>query len=250
MFRPHIFRALFQKDIGGVAGVSDSWFDADLYNVDGGSGKVRSFANYIDQTQILDQANNALQAAIPVGDPAINNRSCTIFTGGIRYRSTAASSSWRFCSDGTGCEIFVGSIPNDAAGVWVFLSTGASGGPGLALYTVTGTTYILLSNNSGGNVINTSIGSYTVGNGTYINNSYTNPNWRIAYRTLAPVTGVAAAVPYVGDPQGPLMLGANYAGGQPAVNWKWSFLYAFRRSLTSATRAISQEYIRSITGVF
>jgi hypothetical protein len=53
MFRPHIFRALFQKDIGGVAGVSDCWFDADLYTVDGGSGKVLDFVDYIDQTHIL-----------------------------------------------------------------------------------------------------------------------------------------------------------------------------------------------------
>jgi hypothetical protein len=60
--RPHVFRALFREDIGGIAGVSDSWFDASYTVTDGVSGKTQDFVDYIDSSHALRQTTAGQQA--------------------------------------------------------------------------------------------------------------------------------------------------------------------------------------------
>ncbi len=250
MFRPHIFRALFQKDIGGVAGVSDSWFDADL--VDSSAGKVVSFKNYIDQTQLFTQAVAGNRVNDPVADASFNNaKTCTFTATTEYYISSLAASFFTFEHAGTGAENFVTFLPA-VAGAGVLLGN-ASGANPTAQIDVTGgkASYVVRNAFPVPLVINT-VGTSTItGLATYINTSYSLtqiPQWSLRVKTAQEASGAVAVAPVATDPAVPMSLGSLGTGGV-LFNGRFRAAYMLRRYFTSGERTIAQQFIRSQTGI-
>lgn len=105
--RPNVFRAAFQKDIGGVAGVSDSWFDASYYVVDGVSGKVSDLVDYIDPTHTFRQATSAVQPAVPASDVAFGGANVLVFANNEFFVSTRPASRKGLDADGLPVDVVV-----------------------------------------------------------------------------------------------------------------------------------------------
>jgi hypothetical protein len=102
-------------------------FTADLYVIDGGSGKMRAAADHNDVAHWLDQSNTTLQCALPAGHADFGGKLCLTFAGAEWYQSNQIAK-WPFLSDGTGCEIsFAFTNTTVAAGNRIYLTTRTTG---------------------------------------------------------------------------------------------------------------------------
>jgi hypothetical protein len=120
--RPNVFRTAFQKNIGGVSGESDVWWDGSYVAIDGG-GKVSDAIDYIDNAHTLRQASmGALQVAAPVADAAMANALSLPFVGTQVYQSTRAASLFSYLNN-TPSRIIVCAKPTSATGVQIILET-------------------------------------------------------------------------------------------------------------------------------
>lgn len=264
--RPNVFRALFQKDIGGVSGVSDSWFDASYYVLDGVSGKVSDFVDYIDPTHTLRQATSANQCAVPSAVAAMNNALCVQGTGVEFYTSTRAPSAWKYLHDGGGAEhrhVFIGdntsvdqtlhstcNVLSGSTSVGSFTETSFAAGNLLGgLFVTNGTT-----SPANGRIISASgfiVQSSGSGNPTYIGGSYlegSGTDYIVYVRGSIAVSGSTTGVPAASDPSFTLRLFQNYSTTLP-FKGRWRAGYFVRRVLSAAHRTIVQQWIQKETGI-
>jgi hypothetical protein len=106
-------------------------FNADLYVIDGGSGKVRAIVDYWDLQHWLDQSDTTKQCALPAAHADFQGKLCLTFVSAsaTRYQSNRSAASWGpYTRDGTpGAEICAALTPTDASGTRIVLSTGTSG---------------------------------------------------------------------------------------------------------------------------
>jgi hypothetical protein len=251
--RPNVFRCLFRKDIGGVAGVSESWFDA-AFTVESG-GKVTDFIDYVDTTHALNQSNGSLQVAAPTADAALSNAfSATFVPASVtRYVSTRLSSSFRFWQNGTGVHIYLTWVPVGATTTYL-VSTRAGGGAaengGTILRLSTGAVNASWTNGTT-QMTNPSGGNAVAGTGTFCSFSYSeteSPEYNLKLKTTSLGSGSSLVAPIAADPQGTLTLGSGTTGTAPA-NMRFRSLHVFRRVLTSAADLIVRQRIQYETGL-
>ncbi len=239
--RPHIFRATFLKDIGGVSGVSDSWFDPNYVAVDGGSGKVQSFIDYIDISHLLSQASAGFQVVAPTADAAFANALSALFVAAsvTRYVSTRSAAAWGFVFNGTGVDLLhVFRTPR--TGTQVVAACGGTNpilqhyftAAGDATLQVTG-----LSANAAA-AITANVGFYTEW----------SANANYAWRRKGTSAASGVFTPVVGDPNTTYTLGATGSFAFPA-DMNFRAMYSHRRVLNTSERTVHQQFIQSQTGV-
>jgi hypothetical protein len=125
--RPHIFRALYSKDIGGVPGASDVWFDAGFAATDG--LKTQALLDYVDSSHLWSQGGGSNQAAAPAVDAAVNNAPTIAFTaaGSHRYDSSrGAAATFGWFHDGTNAHVYLVLVPTSTAGAQFYVGNTAS----------------------------------------------------------------------------------------------------------------------------
>jgi hypothetical protein len=251
MFRPHIFRALFQKDIGGVAGVSDCWFDADLYTVDGGSGKVLDFVDYIDQTHSLRQPVAGKQVVVPAADAALSNSLSATFAGAEWYLSNRPASSWTYLIAGTGMEVISTYVPIDSGIEYFIVSTRPSNHGYCCSRTAAGTNRFLVIGPGGS--FSSIVGAMPATTATYADHSSVYPSvdqWVNRVKSTVVASGAFGYVPTgVGSNAGSLMLGAGSGGLAFFASMRFRSVYLFQRVLASAERLIVQQWNQRTTGI-
>lgn len=253
--RPNVFRALFQKDIGGVAGVSDSWFDASYYVVDGVSGKVSDFVDYVDPSHTLRQATSANQVAAPSADAALANALTATFSGSQWYTSTRSASSWTYLHDGTGFEATTVLTPTSTPALQAVWATRTGGGVVVGCqHYFAGTTLSMAVGNGTANIFGpnptTSAGQVSAGSSTYFTASYSegsSPEGSIRKNGTVVASGASLAAPSASAAASTLRFGA-FSDGSP-LNARVRSKCFFRRVLSAAHRTIVQQWIQRETGL-
>jgi len=255
--RPNTFRGLFRKGPG--AGEGDSWFDANYYVVDGVSGKVSDFVDYIDNTHTLRQATSAQQVAVPSADAVLGGALSANFVAvsSNRYDSTRAPSAWTYLHAGVGSEVVVSFVPNtNPASYLVCTEPGtATTQAGFIAYWSSGGSARCFVGTGAATVFDTgAVGSGTmpVGVGTYMSVSYlegrTPSEVVVSARSAAIYSSNSAVNPSSVDPSATLRLGSGTTG-TAATNARVRGLYTFRRVLSAAHRTIVQQWIQRETGI-
>jgi len=242
MGRPHIFRALFQKNIGGVSGTSDMWVDANLYSLDGVSGKVQSLVDYIDNTHGLNQSTAANQAAVPVTSASFNNQLTLTFTDSC-YQSNRSTALWTFLQNTSDIFMVFRNTSYPATGVYLETFNFGDGFNGATSTSAT-------------------MGAALYRSGATLSGAVTAsavPTTPLFYRcSIRPTTlqlKLTGQSQLSASPTGTattagksLCLGARAASVLP---WKAEFcaLWIFRRGLSTAERTIMESYALAKYGV-
>jgi hypothetical protein len=246
--RPHIFRALFRKDIGGVAGVSDSWFDTDFCAVDGVSGKAQSWVDYIDNTHLARQTVSGSQAALPSANVNFASSKTAPFSASY-YPSNRAASAFTFRHDGTGMEETTVFSPTSLALTYIYSSTRPAG-IGASIGWNPPTPSFAVSKASGFAILSLA-GSLTANVPTYLDAYYSetaSPEFEFRVKGTVVDSGASSQAPDTASPNDTYSIGGNPTGTFTAP-MDWSATYLFRRPLNAAQRTVKQNFIRGRTGV-
>lgn len=249
-----LFRGLFQKDIGGVPGVSDSRFDADYYAIDGGSGKVSDFIDYVDPTHTLHQGTGANQVAIPAAYGPMAGAFAASFLGSQFYDSNRAASAWPYLHNGSGCGLTSVLSPQSSDAtfrVWLSTRTGTNVGFNAYRQGSTMTTVPLEVTNGSASIspassILTAADAPTYWTATY--SETVSPEFSYYLKSSSGGTGASTAAPSASNPAATLRMGAQVGGGSGFLAF-WNTLISHRRVLSAAERTIEQQFILSTTGI-
>lgn len=263
--RPNLFRATFRR--AAVAAESDCWFDASYYNVDGVSGKVSGFVDYIDSGHWLYRSTTSQQVAVPSADAAAAGSLTAPFLGSQYYDSTRAASRFRYRHDGSGVEEMclgvITAISGTAPGFWACTRSIQSFnevGAGLASLSSGGRFIVGNSTAVGGTTspIDTSYCSPSpvVGSLYLMHASYKEaiaPEWRFTLDAAAGSTlysGASNVAPEAAtDPQGTLRLGAGIPQLVIPLTARWRLFASWRRVLSITERVIARAHLKTTTGL-
>jgi hypothetical protein len=251
-------RTIFDVTSGGQRG---SVFTSDYYALDGGTGKVSDFVDYIDNTHTLHQGTSAQQAAVPATDANLRGAKSTTFANQW-YDSTRAASLWKYLHDGTGMTIINVFVPNTASNGFYSVCGTVSGlnidtGVGLYhrwLHGATRTVYLYVSRASATRTVSAQVASLaTLGQnvGSVTDCSYqeaTSPEYNVRIANVSVVSGSSAAAPSAANPDATLRLGADVLGGQPAA-MRWRATLLAPKTLSAAERAAVYAWILADTGI-
>lgn len=251
--RPNVFRALYRKDIGGVSGVSDSWFDAGLTTVDGGSGKINALVDYVDTSHALTQGGSTQQCALPAADASMGGALTLTFAGGQYYDSNRAPSWWTFLHDGTGSTIRLVFTPTNVSATTIALATilGTNSGMQFVLGN-TGTVQVAIYNASAAIAAPvTAASALSNGTATYTSISYSesaSPEYDLRMKSTSSATGSTTDAPLSTAPAFTFCLGTRGNRAVP-LQARVRALYIHRRVLSSVEHLIEQQFTTSTTGI-
>lgn len=196
-----------------------SVFDAGYYALDGASGKVAAFIDYLDPTHTLAQGTSANQVSAPAPDAAFNNEASVSFTATQYYTSSRAASAFRYLHDGTGCTMIAVCTVSDLSATRALLATrGTSAATGIRWGFVSTPAYSFVALNGATNVVTAQTGTPVVNTNYIYRASYVesgSPEYVLATGNSTITSGSSASAPAAGDPTATLRLGANTDAAQP-----------------------------------
>lgn len=247
-----MFSAAFMRltaPFGLVLGLSATRpvFTADLYVIDGGSGKVRAVVDWNDNAHWLDQSNTTLQCALPAAHADFAGMLCLTFTGTQWYASTRATSYWEPWHR-TGAATVGSLTPTEVSSTYYLCGTFNSTAPGfgmawnvdwVALVRSTGTTNAVVAGSAPDPVLNVPVQyrfSFTDGS---------SPEYRIKVTGASEVTGNGGA-PGSGASESTLHLGSRGGGAGLA---KMRQRHLLMGPDTAAFRDGGSAYIQQDTGI-
>lgn len=222
-----------------------SVFTADRYNVDGGTGKVASYTDWLDSTHTIAQGTGANQHVLPVADSTAGNALVsTTVTSGV-YASSRAASLWRYPHDGTGVTVIhVGYPASATTGYWA-TSEGGGAGVGAGFGVTTGPTQITRwRTTAAANLIASSTGALNLNAWNTQRITYQNgasPEVLIYTNGTQRVSGSDAAAPDTGDPNTTM----RWFVSMPAGN-KWLASFFAPRVLNAAQIALVNQWTAAL----
>jgi len=256
--RPHVFRATFFANAG--AGTQDVWIDSSYYAVDGVSGKVQSFVDYIDSAHLLTQATSARQIAVPTADATMAGALTGTFlpAGPTYYVSTRAPGLWKFCHDANDMELLHGHVAGSAAVNSSLVGTFNTANTQIGLHSSyipggSGGFGITVANGSGVFSRQITTGAIGLAAGAagyfYFRKSVANlnPDLQALLKSAALGSGDLAS-PSSADPSATLHLGVHTGLGL-AADYRFRFLYILHRVMNTAERTVHHQYIQKDTGM-
>jgi hypothetical protein len=252
--RPHIFRTLFYKDIGGVSGASDAWVDCSYAAIDGSSLRLQSLIDYIDSAHLFTQSGSGQQPTAPATDASFASAlTCTYATAYLD--SNRASSLWDVYHTGAGGTQYAVYIPTTISpSNYVLHSTGnASTQNSIALGIAGSTHYFQVFKTAASNsiIINTSV-SASVNVATYHGGKYASaasPNWELRKKSALANSGAQAFTPGSGAPQATMRIGASAVAAASFFLGRHRASYFFRRVINSSEQVVLQSWVQKDTGI-
>jgi len=208
-------------------------------------GSARPNARSYDPNHAFVQADPAKQVATGFV-PLLGNREAGVFAGGQWYDSTLGPAPWKFGNDGSGFEaltVFT-SGTNVNSTLWATLS----GGTGTQLLCNGGSAYYQVKN--GGSSLFFAAGGAPLNTATYADDSYlegASPEYAARTRSVVAASGSTSGAPSTGNPEATFRIGANGAGGSPAVANIADIMIADQVSPT--LRALAQRYVELTYGL-
>lgn len=244
----------FQQVLAAFAG--GSVFTADRYTVDGGSGKVAAFVDWLDGTHTLAQAG-ANQCVVPAASAIFAGRKCAVFGASEYYDSSRASSTWKYLHDGTGCSVVHVYAPStNVVTTRCSLATrslaGGAGDIGFSLSRIAGPDWAVTVRNAGAVIVNIAAGTPAVDTAVYLDFFYKESEAPDEYVLREKGTSVAngnsGGVPSSANPAGTLRLGGTTAASVLDLS-RWAATLIAPRVLTANQRATVQRWILQTYGV-
>lgn len=230
------------------------YFNADLYVIDGGSGKVRAAADYngAADTHWLDQSDTTKQCALPSAHADFAGRLHIPFTGVEWYTSTRVVALWRWPHDFTGTHlVLVVTSTVDEANYYLSTASANSGIWLLGGGTSNQGTRITTKNAAGANNVNIiANGTAPAGTPTYIQvaqDQATSPQATLFAKGSSVGTSAIANAVHTGDPFSPLVLGRR-ADGLGNKSFRFREL-TFAPTVGASGRALYEEYISKSFGI-
>lgn len=254
--RPHIFRTSFYRDIGGVSGESDTWIDGDFVAVDGTTGKLQSWIDYVDQTHLLSQTVSGNQCALPASNAGFASAKTAPFAASVFFDSSKAPSLWSVMNSGAGVTYTVVFSANATSPNQLLLSTGQSGVAtvrSIQFGYTGGTLYSqCFKTAASSNIIFNAGATVTAATPTYFTTKFASsasPNWSLLRKSAVIQSGAQAFTPDSGAPPATLRLGASTVVTTNYLNAAVRAVYIRRRSLNAAESALEQLWIQKDTGI-
>lgn len=233
---------------------------ANVYTVDGVSGKVAAFTDCVPDgtgiraaypTHAYSQALSANQVALPAAVAGLGNRLAAPFAGGQFYASTAPASAWKAPHDGTGFTAVMVLSRTTVTGVQFSWSTfGPTGETGAGALINGSTTYFQVYN-AAVNTLLAGIAGETTGptfNVTTLAQA-DNPDSTLYRRTVSGGAATASSGFSSADPAGTMVLGSNRSGSGQYLNAQVAECIFFTRSLSAQDRAAVNAYVASEYGL-
>lgn len=248
--RPNLFRALFRRESSNVA---DSCFDADNWAVDGLSGKVSYFRDYVEASHFLFRSTSANQVPLPAADTSLAGAPTAVFGGAEHYDSTRTATRWKYRGDGTGVEEMFFYVATNDALIQAMVATrtlGVFSERGMGIFQSNGAMRLLVGNATSTGAANSPIDTgyiahvAQIGQARLLHACYTEgltPEWELRSRvggTSLNVSGASNVAPEAGDPPATLRLGAA-TGGAYQLFGRFRSFWSWRRRLTNVERAIA-----------
>lgn len=237
------FKALFKS--------GDSWFDADRVLIDGGSGKVSTWIDYIDPTHTLVQTTSANQCAV-AADALLRGRKSLQFVGGQRYDSSRAASAWSYLHQAghTAVWVGVGSSVTTTRYMWSTQASAVTSSIGASLLHVAAELRVRVGAGSGVTPVSLNVASTLpaspAGLGS-ITRMRSDATWDVRFGGATIGSGTATGLG-AGSPGITLRVGAvGGSGGFFSGNTR--ALYFFRRALSTYEQAVFTAFVRADCGV-
>jgi hypothetical protein len=227
-------------------------FTADLYVIDGGSGKVRAVADHNDpELHWLDQANTTLQCVLPAGHADYAGKLCLTYTGSQRYLSNRAAAAWNLPHESGGfteISVFTPTATGGFSMLWATCSAGNQNGANIYHNTVD--LKLDMHKLGGPQVIAGSLGAVGFGTPTYAtfrHGAAQTPNWELRRKGTLVSSGAYAAAPGTGAASHALISGDNTG----PTRWvgRMRAPYMEFPLLTNNELALVQQYILQDTGI-
>jgi len=192
-----------------------SVFTADLYVIDGGTGRMRAAADHNDGAHWLEQSDTTKQCALPAPHADYDGQLCATFDHTVPnwYTSNRAASAWPYIHSGLGHRVSFCMTPTVLlAGVvyWGTYTGGAQTGAWQSSQADTTSARWLVFNESGGGAIDASIAAaYTLNVARYYQIRFTDnasPEYQVYVNGTAGASG-SSLTHSSKAPQSPLVLG-------------------------------------------
>jgi hypothetical protein len=225
-------------------------FNADLYVIDGGSGKTRAVVDHNDLAHWLDQSDTTKQCALPAAHAGLGGAlAFDINAAGIGYVSNRPGSAWQWMTDGAGYTGYTTMELHDplTAGPHIWSLSWLSGGNAVN-FTTNGAGSTLFRTRSNG--VDRGLLNVATAQGPQ--------RWRTQYdeavspelesqRDGAVATTATTAASFAGAPTETFWLGRSFGSANAAPQHGRS--YMFFPTLDAAGQAIVQQYIEQDTGI-
>jgi hypothetical protein len=258
--RPNVFRALFQRNVGGTTGASDFWVDASFTTVDGGTGKTGGLVDYVDSSaHAFTQSSTGNQAPIAATDSDLASALGLTFTaaGNTHYRSNRIAPLWNYLHNGAGCSLYLSYRPTGAS-VNQFICATASSTAATGMWVIERASALVCA------VARSVVGSYAVSealgvlqsplaSGSAIrvelhHGSSASPNFRGHCNGVDQTGGAYENAVSTADASGALTIGASQVG-TTACDMVFRAAYGFHRVHTDAERTIVRRFVQSDCGI-
>lgn len=234
-------------------------FTADLYVIDGGSGKVRAVVDHQDVAHWLDQADTTKQCALPAGHADFGGALCLTASGTQYYVSNRPNN---FFHDGTGFRSFFVYTPTNTTGlnalfathrrqdsnvqngIWVADNVSAS----VQRY------QCQVANSTAFRVIDTgptAASGFSISVATYADVKYKesdSPEFFLKAKSAACLSGNSAAAPSAGNAGAALTLFANGSTFDDKASMRWRSFANFP-VLGAQDESIVRAWITADTGI-
>jgi len=251
--RPHIFRAAFRKDIGGVTGASDFWFDADRATVDGGTGKTKWIVDYVDSAHVLEQLTSGNQPALPATSAKFGGAKAFTFVRASSHYLTSnrAASLWSIYNEPNGVSIWLAFAPTSGANTHYLISTCESDvNPGFLIYYTASQLWAAIGKSPAAARPAMGIGAITTNVATYVELEHASaltPDVQSWLKTTAAGSADYSVAPVAAVATAPLRVGASAQTAVAAADMELRGIYGLRRNANTATRVIFQSWFAAQT---
>lgn len=251
---------LLEPPLARIRGVSATRpvFNADLYVIDGGSGKTRAVVDHNDLAHWLDQGNTTLQCALPAGHADYAGKACLTLSGTEWYQSNRPPGDWVWGSNGSGVDIYFAATNTQAgAAAQCLLAT-----QNISAHTVGFAVQIDTSAGNWGWYVNNGT-AYAVSRSDASQFASGSPGWACASHldgdpaevvkrkqgtTIFSGAGAAPA-PSASDPVSTLRLGASAVTGSFRFNGRVRSALFFPRLTPTQRSTIVDAYMAQDTGI-
>jgi hypothetical protein len=255
--------SLFQTVLSILSG--GSVFTADKVTLDGTTGKMTSWVDWLDETHTLTQGTDALRSAAPGVDANLNGAKSVAFTGAQYYSSSRAASTWGYLHKGAGAFKLIVWVPdtnggsaalNTLFGTYRGQDSGTVSGINV-LYTTTtatGTLQVAVARASGTRTIDQTalVTQFSQNVPATMRMDYlegASPEYTIRKLGVSIASGASGAAPSATDPQSTLVVGANPVSFDRKLTGRIAFMAFAPKVPTAGETQTIVDYIQQVYGV-